>query len=90
MIADGHTVIDPKAFESNIGRTIPLTSCGGEHLGLATIEDVEVETDTLTGRQSVIATFSVDYPINLEIKGDVFTEPQQQTGLTGLTKESDW
>ena len=83
-------MIDARAFESNRGKVVPLTSCGGEHIGVATIEDVEVRTRP-DGRQEVVATFGVDYPIDLKIEtGDVIAEPQQKTGLTGLVKENDW
>lgn len=91
MISDGHTTIDPRAFESNRGKVVPLTSCGGEHVGSATIEDIEVRTRA-DGRQEVVATFAVDYPINLKIEtaADVIEGSQQKTGLTGLVKEQDW
>lgn len=90
LVADEHTVIDLRAFDLNLGRVIPLKSCGDAHVGSATIVDIEVETEA-SGRQRVVATFEVDYPINLTIEmGDAIAEPQQKTGLTGLVKESDW
>lgn len=90
MVADEHAVIDLKAFDSNKGKVVPLKSCDDEHVGSATIVDIEVETEA-SGRQRVVATFEVDYPINLKIEtGDAIAEPQQKTGLTGLAKENDW
>lgn len=82
MTADEDVVIDPKAFDSNLGKAVPLTSCDGKRIGSATIVDVAVETED-SGRQRVVATFEVDYPINLTITMDDVT-------ASSLSKENDW
>ncbi len=82
MVADKITVIDPKAFDSNVGKSVPLTSCDGKQIGSATIVDVAVETEE-SGRQRVVATFEVDYAINLKIHMD-------GVSASSLTQENDW